>query len=125
MRDEAGTAAGFVHAGGADGDAFFGFEGALGVVGRLATLHADGVGLGDVLGDGEELGHRFPGFAGVVLVKAGDDDPHPSLGQLIRDVNKLVVEKLALVDTDNFSVRLNFRQHFRRAANVGRLMPHL
>ena len=48
MRNEATAAAGFVHAGAADGDAFLGFEGALGVVSGLAALHADGVRLGDM-----------------------------------------------------------------------------
>ncbi len=27
----------------------------------------------DVLGDGEQLEHRLPGFAGVVLIQAGDE----------------------------------------------------
>ena len=66
VRDKASSAAGFVHAHRADGDALFGFEDALGIVGRLATLHTDGMSFGYVLGDGEELRHRFPGFAGVV-----------------------------------------------------------
>ncbi len=42
VRDEATTAPGFVQAHGADGAALFGFEDALGIVGRLATLHTDG-----------------------------------------------------------------------------------
>ena len=58
--DEAATAAGFVHAGGADGDALFRFEDALGIVCGLATFHADGVSLGDVLGDGQELEASAP-----------------------------------------------------------------
>lgn len=53
MRHEALAASRFVHSGGANGDAFFGFEDALRVVGGLATFDADGVGLGDVFGDGE------------------------------------------------------------------------
>jgi hypothetical protein len=36
---------------------------------RAATFEADGVRLGDLLGDGEQLRHRFPGFAGVVLIQ--------------------------------------------------------
>jgi hypothetical protein len=40
----------------------------LGIVGRLATFHADGMSFGDVLSDGEQLRHWFPGFAGVVLI---------------------------------------------------------
>ena len=31
-------------------------------------------GLGDEFGDGEELGHRLPGFACVILIEAGDGD---------------------------------------------------
>ena len=52
MWNEAGAAAGFVHALASNGDALFGFKSALRVVRGLATLHADGVGLGDVFGDG-------------------------------------------------------------------------
>ena len=52
VRHKAHAAACFVLIGGADRDAFFGFESALGIVCGLATLHADRVGLGDVLGDG-------------------------------------------------------------------------
>ncbi len=80
--NKATTAAGFVHSSGADGDALFGFEDALGVVGGLATLHADGVSLCNVLGDGEELPHRFPGVARVVLIQSGDYYSH-SLSKLV------------------------------------------
>ncbi len=59
--NEAAAAAGFVDAD-ADGDGLFGFESALRVVGRLATLHADGLSFCNVLGNGEGLRHRFPGL---------------------------------------------------------------
>ena len=49
VRNEAAAAARFVHVGGADGDAFFGFEGALVIIRRLATLHANRMRVGDVL----------------------------------------------------------------------------
>jgi hypothetical protein len=35
------------------------------------------VSLCNVLGDGEELPHRFPGVASVVLIQSGDYYPHP------------------------------------------------
>jgi hypothetical protein len=65
----------------------------LGIVGWLATLHTDGMSLGDVLSDGEKLRHRFPGFAGIVLIEAGDDT-HATLRLLVRDADQFVVERL-------------------------------
>src|SRR5438132_13945288 len=70
---EAATATGFVHALAPHGHALFGFKSALRIICRLAALHADRVGLGYVLGDGEQLRHRFPGPAGIVLIKPGND----------------------------------------------------
>ena len=52
VRDEAHAAARLIFVGGAHGDAFFGLKRALRVVCGLATLHADGVGLRNVFGDG-------------------------------------------------------------------------
>jgi hypothetical protein len=52
MRDEAFAAAGFVHAFASHRDTLFGFKSTLSVVCRLATLHADGVSLGNVFRDG-------------------------------------------------------------------------
>ena len=45
---EATAAAGLVHVAATDGYTFFGFNGALRIVRRLATLHADGVRFRDV-----------------------------------------------------------------------------
>ncbi len=98
VRNEAATAAGFIHANCADGHALFGFEDALGIVGWLTTLHADGVSLGNVFGDGEELRHRFPGFAGVVLIQSGDNysDAQPAV-----DLHhQHVVKNLPIVNAD-------------------------
>ncbi len=98
MRDEAAAAADFVHTGGSDGDALLGFENALRVVGWLATFHADCVSLCNVLDDGEELRHRFPGFAGVVLIQSGDNysDAQPAV-----DLHhQHVVKNLPIVNAD-------------------------
>ena len=73
MRDEMAAAARFVHPACADGDSFFGFKGALRIVGGLAAAHTDGVSLGDVFGDGEELRHRLERFSGIVLVETGNN----------------------------------------------------
>src|SRR5256885_17094401 len=106
--DETATAAGFVHAFAPNRDAFFGLKSALGVVGGLAALHADGVGLGDVLSDGKKLRHRLPGLAGVVLIEAGDNHPDAALSQSIGHADQFVIEKLPLINANYFGVRFDF-----------------
>src|SRR5258705_316787 len=98
---------------------------ALRLVCRLATLHADGVSLGNVFGDGEKLWHRLPGFAGVVLIEAGYYDAPSPTRQLCGNLHQVVVKKLALIDSNHLRVRLNFSEYFLGATNIGRLMPHL
>ena len=56
------------------------------VVRGVAAHHADGERLGDVLGDGEELRHGFERLAAIVLVEAGDDHPHPGVGEVGRQI---------------------------------------
>ena len=70
-------------------------EGALRIVSRLATLHTDGVGLGDVFGYRQKLRHRFPWFSGVVLIEPGDDHAHAATRESVSYFNKAIIEKLS------------------------------
>ena len=73
-------------------------------VGQVSALDADGVNLGDVVGDGTEGGHGTEGDASEVHVEAGDDDTDATVGQLVADVGQSGVQELGFVDADNVDV---------------------
>src|ERR1043165_6497330 len=111
VRDEAAAAALLVGVARADDDAALDLDDALLVVGGLAAADADGVRLGDVLGDGEQWRHRLEGAARVVLVECGDDDSQPALGESVGDRDEVFVEELPLVNADDLRVRLDLREY--------------
>ena len=71
---EVGAAAGFVEAGGADDYELLALAEALGVDGGGAADHADGGELGDLVGEGHEVGDGAEGLVGEGGVEAGEDD---------------------------------------------------
>lgn len=77
---------------------------AVGVVGGGTADDADGVELGDVLGDGHELGDRLKGDAPVVGVESGDDHAAALAGERLGYVDETVVEELAFVDTHDLRI---------------------
>ncbi len=107
MRHKATPAAGFVHTLAPDRDAFFRFKSTLRIVGWLPAFHADRMRLGDVLGDGEQLRHRFPGFAGVILIETRNYHSDAALSEFVYDRDKFIVEKLGFVDANNLRIRFD------------------
>src|SRR5260370_35640944 len=97
VRHKTTPAARFIHALAADRNAFFRFNSALDVMGWLSALHANRVGLGNVLSDREELRHRLPAFPGAVLIQTRDNYRDATLREFVKDRNELIVEKLGLV----------------------------
>src|SRR3989475_12324015 len=89
--------ASLVHAGGADRDALFGFENALRAVRGLAALDANRVGFGDVFGDSEQLRHRLPRLAGVVLIQSIHDHAYAAFGQFVASPHRSAVKKLGSI----------------------------
>ena len=85
-------------------DAFLTLHEALGVVGGLAADDADGERLGDVLGDGEQLGHRLERLAEIVLIEPRDDDAPALIRERVADRRQLDVEELTFVDADDLRV---------------------
>ena len=79
-------------------------DNAMADVGQVSALDADGVNLGDVVGDGTEGGHGTEGDASEVHVEAGDDDADTTVGQLVADVGQSGVQELGFVDADNVDV---------------------
>jgi hypothetical protein len=61
-------------------------------------------------------GHGLRGFAGVLMIKIRDDDPHPTQGHLIGDVHEFVVEKLPSSRPTASVVGFNFRVLLRRSS---------
>ena len=86
QRIEAAPAARLVHPVRAEQHAVAAGDEPLRVIGRVAAHHADGVGLGDVLGDRQQLRHRLERLAQIVLVEPGDDHAHALIGQRVADI---------------------------------------
>ena len=98
---EVGAAAGFVEAGGADYDEFLALAEALGVDGGLAAGHADGGELGDLVGEGHEVGDGAEGLVGEGGVEAGEDDALAEVDEFEGERDDVGVEELDLVEADD------------------------
>ena len=101
---EVGPAAGFVEAGCAYDYQFPALAEALGVDGGLAADHADGGELGDLVGEGHEVGNGAEGLVGEGGVEAGHEDSFAEGDEFERERDDVLVEELDLVDADDFNV---------------------
>ena len=66
-----------------------------------AATHANGVYLGDILGNGHQPRHGAKRLAHEVHVQACDDDAHALVGQLLAHVRQLIVKVLGFVDAES------------------------
>ena len=73
-------------------------------IGEVATLHADGMHLRDIVGNGTESRNGTEGHTLEVHVQASDDYPYPTVRQLVAHVNQSVVKKLSLVNAHHVDV---------------------
>jgi len=124
-RIEADAAARLVRALRAEQHAVTTRDQALRVVGGIAAHHADRERLGDVLGNRQQLRHRFERLAEIILVEAGDDDALTLIRKLVTDRGQILVEELPFVDADDLRVRLDEIQQRAGAADRARRNPHL
>ena len=99
---EVGAAAGFVEAGGAYDYKLLRLAEALGVDGGLAADHADGGELGDLVGEGHELGDGAERLVGEGGVEAGHEDALAEGDELEGEGDDGGVEELDLVNADDF-----------------------
>ncbi len=74
------------------------FYHAVGKLRQVATVHAYGVHLGNIIRNGDQGGHRSKGLSEVVHVKSGNDDPDSAAGKRIAHSRQFIIEKLCLVD---------------------------
>ena len=125
VRVEAMAAARFVQPRCADEHAIRARNQALGVVRRIAADDADREGLGDVLGDREQLRHRLERTAQVVLIQSGHDHALAAIRERVARGRQIGVEELTLVDADDFGVAVHARQEFVGRLHVLRRNPHL
>lgn len=88
----------------AEDDELVASDSAVRILSLTATTHTDGMNLGDVLGNGHQLGHGAERIAKKIHVETRDDDTNPVVGQLLAHIRKLIIEKLRLVDTDNIDI---------------------
>ena len=68
------------------------------------ALHADGMHLGYLVGDGTESRNRTEGNSLEVHVEARHDDAYAAVGEFIADLHQTIVQELGLVDTDHVDV---------------------
>jgi hypothetical protein len=98
---EVGAAAGFVEAGCTDDYELLALAEPLGVDGGGAADHADGGELGDLVGEGHEVGDGAEGLVGEGGVEAGEDDALAEVNELHGEVGDVVVEELDFVEADD------------------------
>lgn len=89
---------------GADDDGVGAVGQSLGMDGGIATTHTDGELLGDVFGDGHEIGHRREGSAEVVHVQPGGHDALAHVRQSITNLHDSLIEELDFVDSHDFGL---------------------
>ena len=65
-----------------------------------AADHADGGELGDLVGEGHEVGDGAEGLVGEGGVEAGEDDSLAEVDEFEGERDDVVVEELDLVETD-------------------------
>ena len=85
-------------------DALVVLYGAVAEVCQVAAAYADGMYLGDVVGNGTECWHGAEGNALVVHVESCDDDAHTSVCQLVADVDESFIEELRFVNAHDVDV---------------------
>jgi len=103
-RVEVGAAAGFVEACCTDDDQLLALAEALGVDRGSAAGHADGGELGDLVGDGHQVGNGAEGLGGEGGVEPGHDNALAQMNELDGEGNDGVGEKLYLVDADDLDL---------------------
>jgi len=93
---------------------------ALGVIGRRTAHHTNSVKFRHELGDGHKLWDGFKRATHEILIQSRNDDSFSELCQLVTYVDKIVVEKLAFIDSDDIGVRRE-QNDLRRGSNARRL----
>ena len=93
----AGAAAGLVGVLFAQDDGMVLSGEAVGMGGQVAAVLADGVHFGDVLRDGQQIGHRAEGLAPEVHVQPGYNDPQAAQGQHLTNLRQVVIKELRFI----------------------------
>ena len=88
----------------ADDDAPLVVGQSLGAACRIAAHHAHRQLLGNILGDGQQLWHRFEGHAAVVLVEPSHDDSKAAVGEPLAHRHGARAKELDLVDAHHLRV---------------------
>ena len=83
------------------------------MIGEITALHTNGVHLLHILGDSHETGNRTERLAHIISIQTGDNHPLAPVSKLLSHSDKLLAEKLRLIDTDNLSLLLGIQHHFR------------
>jgi hypothetical protein len=74
------------------------------VIGRITADYANGVQLGDVFGDGHDLGHRLEWLTQVVLIQTRNDYPLARFRQLPADFSQVISKKLRFIDPHDIRI---------------------
>src|SRR6266478_6089177 len=82
------------------------------------------MGLRDVLGNRQQLGHRFEWLASVVLIKAGYDYTNASACEFVRDADQFIIEKLAFINAYDLCTGFEVIENLCCAFNCARFVTH-
>ena len=72
---------------------------------QCTALHADGVHLGHLVGDGTERRNRTEGNTLEIHIQPRHDDAYAAVGEFVADLHQSIVQELSLVDTDHVDIR--------------------
>ncbi len=122
---EAAAAAGFVHSCRTDDDQVFAGNQSLGMLGGIATLHADGQCLGDFIRYREKFGHGMKRTPEIIRIESGNDDALAHIGKLYHQVNDGIAQKLRLIEADHFSAQVNPSFHLGGAGDALGVDTHI
>ena len=76
----------------------------VGMVGRAAAFHADGVDFLDIFSNCHKGGHRTERLAGEIHIEAGNDYPYTSVSKFLHNLHDCFIKELSLVNSDHFHI---------------------
>ena len=95
------AATGFIDFAGSHDNTFFGCGHAIGIVRLSSATHADSMHLGNIFGNGQQLGNRLKRDTPIIHIESRDDHALTAICKILHDINKIIAKELRLVYPDH------------------------